>query len=203
MKGLKIMTEMNDLIKELEKQEETFEDKIKAIETDKDYFQLLLQCTCKEDYVNMLQGPAKTSALRFYTTYIQMCAYLDREEFRSDVKQKHYYLSTFLKDEMIVKSAKAGKAQQIQLHKYCLQSLTGLGFLVEDKSLAFNLTPLDREIWTLKFKLNSENMRNAQIYYYNNKYDLNIPMNDEKKVVPDEETFDNNFTQVNILKLTN
>lgn len=194
---------MNDLQQALAQEQVTMTDKIKTIETDKDFFRLLLECGSKEDYTALLQGPAKTSELRFFTTYIQLASFLDREEYRNGVQTKSYYLSTFLKDEMICRSARAGKAQQIQLHKYCLQSLTGLGFLVEDKSLVFTLTPLDREIWALKFKLHSENMKNAVITAYNSKYDLNIPLNDEKEIFPDEEQImDNNFTTINILKLT-
>lgn len=127
----------------------------------------------------------------------------DYNEYTSGVQNKSYFLSTFIKDEIIIRSAKKGCTKaSFKISTQAARALIGLGFLVEDGSIQWSLKPLDKKTYLFSFKLYSENLKNAQIYYYNSQYpDINIPLNEEKEVIPDEEQYENNFTASNIIQL--
>ena len=129
----------------------------------------------------------------------------DINEFKAadQKKKKSYYLARFLKNEMIVRSAKNGcKNTSFNLSTQAAKAILGVSFLIEDGSLSYYIKPLDRHTHQLIFKLNENNLSNAQIYYYNTEYNLNIPEHEEKEIMPDEEQIaDNNFTATNILKI--
>ena len=50
-------------------------------------------------------------------------------------------------------------------------------------------------------------MNNAQICFYNAEYNLNIPMNEQKEIIPEDEQYEDDIfakcTKQNILKLIN
>lgn len=118
---------------------------------------------------------------------------LDIQEHNNNVprSQRKYHVSNFVKTEMILRSADKGcKKASFKLQTQAVRALIGLGFLVEDNTLQFSLKPCDRQTWLVTFKVYSENMSNAQIYYLNSTYGANIPENEVKEVLPDEEQYD-------------
>ena len=126
----------------------------------------------------------------------------DFEELNSGKQRRSYFLSNFIKNEMIVRCARNGGAKTyFKVNRDAAKALIGLGFLVEDGSLNFSINPLDKETFKISFKMYSENMKNNVIMYYNNTYDLNIPLNSEKEVYSDEEQYLNNFTATNIINI--
>ena len=126
----------------------------------------------------------------------------DFEELNSGKQRRSYFLSNFIKNEMIVRCARNGGAKTyFKVNRDAAKALIGLGFLVEDGSLNFSINPLDKETFKISFKMYSENMKNNVIMYYNNTYDLNIPLNPEKEIYSDEEQYLNNFTATNIIKI--
>lgn len=115
---------------------------------------------------------------------------------------KSYYLSTFFKNELVIRSAKKGCTKtSFKISTQAAKAIIGLSFLTEDGSIQWSLKPLDKKTYLISFKLYSENMTNAQIHFFNSNFDLNIPPNEEIEVCPDEEQYENNFTQSNILQL--
>ena len=127
---------------------------------------------------------------------------LDIEEYTNQVKKKSYHLSRFIKNEMVIRSAKAGCTKaSFKLHVKAARAVLGLGFITEDGTLTFNLKPLDRSTYLISFKIFSEKMRNAQIHWYNTNFDLNIPLNKEIEVFPDDEQFDCGYIQSRIVKI--
>lgn len=126
----------------------------------------------------------------------------DINEYKAGKQNKSYFLSRFIKNEMVVRSAKAGCTKaHFKLNVQAAKALLGLGFIIEDGSISFSIKPLDRKTYMVTFKLYSENLTNNQIYFYNSQFDLNIPLNENKEVIPEEEQYDNNFTATNILQL--
>lgn len=126
----------------------------------------------------------------------------DFEELNSNKQRRSYFLSNFIKNEMIVRCARNGGAKTyFKVNRDAAKALIGLGFLVEDGSLNFSINPLDKETFKISFKMYSENMKNNVIMYYNNTYDLNIPLNPEKEIYSDEEQYLNNFTATNIINI--
>lgn len=126
----------------------------------------------------------------------------DINEYKAGKQNKSYFLSRFIKNEMVVRSAKAGCTKaHFKLNVQAAKALLGLGFIIEDGSISFSIRPLDRKTYMITFKLYSENLTNNQIYFYNSQFDLNIPLNENKEVIPEEEQYDNNFTATNILQL--
>lgn len=126
----------------------------------------------------------------------------DINEYKAGKQNKSYFLSRFIKNEMVVRSAKAGCTKaHFKLNAQAAKALLGLGFIIEDGSISFSIKPLDRKTYMVTFKLYSENLTNNQIYFYNSQFDLNIPLNENKEVIPEEEQYDNNFTATNILQL--
>lgn len=174
----------------------------KEIMNTKEFYAGLLECTSVDEYKSMLKlAQQEQDKIKFYTVLIMLMSFKDRQEYTNNVAKKSYFLSTFIRDEFITKGAEDAKTHSITIHRYALMALTGLGFLVEDKVFTYNLTPMDREFWQLKFKVDSSAMKNSQICYYNSKYELNIPQNEEKETVPDEEQYDCGFIKSEILKL--
>ena len=126
----------------------------------------------------------------------------DFEELNSGKQRRSYFLSNFIKNEMIVRCARNGGAKTyFKINRDAAKALIGLGFLVEDGSLNFSISPLDKETFKISFKMYSENMKNNVIMYYNNTYDLNIPLNSEKEIYSDEEQYLNNFTATSIINI--
>lgn len=126
----------------------------------------------------------------------------DINEYKAGKQNKSYFLSRFIKNEMVVRSAKAGCTKaHFKLNAQAAKALLGLGFIIEDGSISFSIRPLDRKTYLITFKLYSENLTNNKIYFYNSQFDLNIPLNENKEVIPEEEQYDNNFTATNILQL--
>lgn len=126
----------------------------------------------------------------------------DYQEYKEGKEKKSFYLSNFIKDEFIIRSANAGcKKASIKLTPQAVRAIVGLGFLVEDHSLEFSFKPLDKTTYLVTFKINSENMSNGQIFHYNDTYNLEIPMNEAKEIIPDEERYNNNFTQFSVQKI--
>lgn len=126
----------------------------------------------------------------------------DINEYKNGKQNKSYFLSRFIKNEMVVRSAKAGCTKaHFKLNVQAAKALLGLGFIIEDGSISFSIKPLDRKTYMITFKLYSENLTNNQIYFYNSQFDLNIPLNENKEVIPEEEQYNNNFTATNILQL--
>lgn len=138
----------------------------------------------------------------YMSAIIQYLQQKDINEYKADKANKSYFLSRFIKNEIVVRSAKAGCTKiNFKLNVQATKALIGLGFLIEDGSIAFSIKPLDRKTYMVTAKLYSENLTNAQIFYYNSEYELNIPLNENKEVIPDEEQYENNFTASNILQL--
>ena len=127
---------------------------------------------------------------------------MDIEEFNNQVKKKSYHLSRFIKNEMVIRSAQVGCAKtSFKVTSKAVRALIGLGFIIEDGSLTFSFKPLDRHTYAVTFKLHSEKMRNAQIHWYNSTFDLNIPLNKEIEIFPDDEQFDFGFQSTQIVKI--
>lgn len=132
----------------------------------------------------------------------------DFEEYQNGIKNKNYFLSNFMKKEFIIRSAEKGcKKATFKINVQAAKALVGLGFMVEDNTVNFTLRPLDRKTYLVTCLLKSENMNNAQICFYNTEYDLNIPMNEQKEVVPEDEQYEDDvfskYTKQNIIKLIN
>lgn len=126
----------------------------------------------------------------------------DYQEYRENKQKKSFYLSNFIKNEFIIRSATAGcKKASIKLNAQAVRAITGLGFLVEDGSLEFSFKPLDKKTYLVSFKINPDKMSNGTIYNYNEQFNLNIPLNERKEVFPDEEQYDNNFTAFSVQKI--
>lgn len=127
---------------------------------------------------------------------------LDLQEYEEQVKNRGYHLSRFIKREMIVRSAQAGCAQtSFKVNAKAARALIGTAFITEDGSLSYFIKPLDRDTFVISFKMNSSKMTNAQIYWYNATYDLNIPLNEEIETCPDDEQIDTGFIKSKILKI--
>lgn len=161
-----------------------------------------------EEYGNALalefleQSKVATTEEEYMSAIICYLQQKDINEYKANKANKSYFLSRFIKNEMVVRSAKAGCTKaSFKLNVQATKALIGLGFLVEDNSIVFSIKPLDRKTYQVTFKLFSENMTNNQIYFYNSEYDLNIPLNENKEVVAEDEMYDNNFTATNILKI--
>lgn len=132
----------------------------------------------------------------------------DYEEYNNGIKNKHYYLSNFMRKEFIIRSAEKGcKKATFKINIQATKALVGLGFMVEDNTVNFTLRPLDRKTYLVTCLLKSENMNNAQICFYNTEYGLNIPLNEQKEIIPEEEQYEDDifikYTKQNILKLIN
>ena len=126
----------------------------------------------------------------------------DIDEYQNEVKKKSYFLSRFIKTEMIIRSAQLGCSKAtFKLNAKATRALMGLGFIVEDGTLSFTAKALDRNTFLISFKLYSDKLSNAQIYYYNATYDLNIPLNDEIEIIPDDEQIDDGFIKQNVLRI--
>lgn len=152
-----------------------------------------------------IQANKEATEEQYMSALIMYLQQKDINEFKTTEKgkKKNYYLARFLKDEMIVRSAKNGcKNSSFTLSTQAAKAVLGVSFLVEDGTISYYIKPLDRQTQQVIFKLNENNMSNAQIYYYNSEYSLNIPLHEEKEILPDEEQIaDNNFTATNILKI--
>ena len=132
----------------------------------------------------------------------------DFEEYQNGIKNKNYFLSNFMKKEFIIRSAEKGcKKATFKINVQAAKALVGLGFMVEDNTVNFTLRPLDRKTYLVSCLVKSENMNNAQICFYNAEYNLNIPMNEQKEVIPEDEQYEDDvfakYTKQNILKLIN
>lgn len=161
-----------------------------------------------EEYGNALalefleQSKVATTEEEYMSAIICYLQQKDINEYKANKANKSYFLSRFIKNEMVVRSAKAGCTKaHFKLNTQATKALIGLGFLVEDGSVIFSIKPLDRKTYQVTFKLFSENLTNRQIYFYNSEYELNIPLNENKEVLPDEERYDNNFSATSVLKI--
>lgn len=134
-----------------------------------------------------MQEDEKTEKYLIFSQYLLILQERDIEEYRLGL-DKQYHLTNYMRKEMIIRSAQKGcTMQSLVLTTAAARAIIGLGFLIESKYIAFNLTPIDRERYLLKFKLKSEHMSNRDIYYYNNEFDLNIPLNEKNsEIKPDE-----------------
>lgn len=141
---------------------------------------------------------------QYLSTLILLYQQQDINEFLEFGKGKSYHLSRFIKNEMIVRSARSGcNKAYFYLNNKAVKALAGVAFLVEDGTLMFSIRPIDRQLFLVTCKIFSENMSNAQIYMYNAEYDLNIPLNTEKeKELPQEEQYlDTGFTETAKIQL--
>lgn len=132
----------------------------------------------------------------------------DYEEYKNGIKNKHYYLSNFMRREFIIRSAEKGcKKASLIVNAQAAKAIIGLGFLVENNTIQFSLRPIDRLAYVVTCIVKSENMSNAQICFYNAEYGLNIPMNEQKEIIPEEQQYEDDvfskYTKQNILKLIN
>lgn len=155
-----------------------------------------------KEKLDELQKNPETQDYQLLSAKILMLQQQDFEEYQAGIKNKSYFLSSFFKKELIIRSAEKGcKKASFQLETAAAKAICGLAFIVEDNTVNFTLTPLDRSIYKITCILHSENMSNAQIYFYNTEYNLNIPLNEQKEIIPDEECYDNNFTQPEIIEI--
>lgn len=161
----------------------------------------------KENLKN-LSKDEKATEEELLSATILLLQQKDFEEYQNGIKNKNYFLSNFMRKEFIIRSAEKGCTKAtFKLNTQATKALIGLGFIVEDGAITFNLRPLDRNTYLVSCKINSSNMNNAQIHYYNSEYDLNIPLNEQKEIIPEDEQFEDDVfakcTKQNIIKLIN
>lgn len=155
----------------------------------------------KQNLIALNKDPKATECDKLSAT-ILVLQQKDYEEFLNGIKNKSYFLSTFFKNELVIRSAQNGcKKASFNLTTQATKAIMGLGFIVEDNAIDFTIRPLDRNTWKISCVIHSENMSNAQIYFYNAEFNLNIPLNEAKEIIPEEEQYENNFTQQKILKI--
>ena len=192
---------MKELQNELQKQKE-MNTEVQSTWTEEYGLQLEKKLAENLTAINKRKDATEEEYMSALILYLQQ---KDINEFKSTdkKKKKSYHLARFLKNEMIVRSAKNGcKNTSFNLSTQAAKAVLGVSFLIEDGSLSYYIKPLDRQTHQLIFKLNESNLSNAQIYYYNTEYNLNIPKHEEKEIMPDEEQIaDNNFTATNVLKI--
>lgn len=149
--------------------------------------------TKKEETETKKEEPEEITEEMALSKEILRLQELDLEEHNNEVpnNQRKYHVSNFIKTEMIIRSAEKGcKKASFKLQTKAVRALLGLGFLVENNTLQFSLKPCDRHTWLVTFRIYSENMSNAQIFYFNSIYGTNIPLNEEKEELPEEEQYD-------------
>lgn len=192
---------MKELQNELQKQKE-MNTEVQSAWTEEYGLQLEKKLAEELNNINKKEGATEEEYISALILYLQQ---KDINEFKSTdkKKKKSYHLARFIKDEMIVRSARNGcKNSSFNLSTQAAKAILGVSFLVEDGSISYYIKPLDRHTHQLIFKLNENNLSNAQIYFYNSEYNLNIPEHEEKEIMPDEDQIaDNNFTATNVLKI--
>lgn len=192
---------MKELQNELEKQKEMNAEMTQGW-TEEYGLQLEKKLAENLNAINKKEGATEEEYMSALILYLQQ---KDINEFKTTDKnkKKSYHLARFLKNEMIVRSARNGcKNSSFNLSTQAAKAVLGVSFLTEDGSISYYIKPLDRHTHQLIFKLNESNLSNAQIYFYNSEYNLNIPEHEEKEIMPDEEQIaDNNFTATNVLKI--
>lgn len=161
----------------------------------------------KENLKNLSKDDKATEEELLSATII-LLQQKDFEEYQNGIKNKNYFLSNFMRKEFIIRSAEKGCSKAtFKLNTQAAKALVGLGFIVEDGAVQFTLKPLDRNTYLVSCKINSSNMNNAQIHYYNNEYNLNIPPNEPKEIIPEDEQYEDDIfvkcTKQNIIKLIN
>lgn len=161
----------------------------------------------KENLKN-LSKDKKATEEELLSATILLLQQKDFEEYQNGIKNKNYFLSNFMKKEFVIRSAEKGcKKATFKINVQAAKALVGLGFMVEDNTINFTLRPLDRKTYLITCLVKSENMNNAQICFYNAEYGLNIPMNEQKEIIPEDEQYEDDIfakcTKQNILKLIN
>lgn len=125
----------------------------------------------------------------------------DLEE--QEQKEKNMYTSRLLKAEIITRCALSNCMQaKFKLNKQATLILCRYAYLVEKGNILIGITPLDRDTFLIKCKLNTSQMNNAELTYYNLQYDLNLPLNEQVESNEDDiERYDLPQLQTNIIKL--
>lgn len=142
----------------------------------------------KENYETLKKtSEEKAEIISALILYLQE---LDIEEYRRG-ERKNYNLMKFIKNEFVILSAQKGcQTASLELNTQAAKALCGLAIITEDNTITYNLIPLNRKRFLVKFKINSEQMRNCDIYYYNETFNLNIPLNERnQESIPDDEQF--------------
>ena len=131
----------------------------------------------QEDLKKAIKSKNTHEILSNYILYYQQ---KDLIEYQEEKETKSYYLSNFIKKEMIKRFVDNNyKKTSFTISTKATKALVGLAFIVQDNTFSFELKPLDKETYLLSFIIKFENMKNNLINWYNNELVLDIPLNPE------------------------